>query len=348
MTTEATATKTTGLRFDFNKAVEDARRDFPEETKNVTFIDLDAPTAAASMSAFFDSLTPAQQEVVESNRRYDVDFMTPEQAPSVWFAGDGRSLFTAYGSRTTLAENEKIFYPEENMDKQNYFTFQHELGHIVVKDGNRPNNRSEHGSDTFALLRGFKSGFFNKLDALKISLGRDTLAWYNADVTHISSMSLDALVINPKQIDFISLTPQETAKIAATHADTFSLNADMGSYLRLQRALDVPFYSAADARIDRLNNLGGIAMSADKDSHAFYFAARVLKTAFEQKQQGNPALENVEFSGEGWQQVWDAIEKKTKGRDLGATKAAQNPDIAPAEKQGFFSKLRTRITPLKI
>jgi len=348
MTTDVAATGKPSLRFDFNKAVEEARRDFPEETKNVTFIDLDAPDAAASMSAFFDSLTPAQQESVAENRRYDPDFMTPQQGASVWFTGDGRSMFTAYGSRSTLAENEKIFYPETNMDKQNYFTFQHELGHIVVKDGNKPNNRSEHGSDTFALLRGFKSGFFNKLDAQKISLGRDTLAWYNADVTHISSMSLDALVINPKQLDFISLTPQETAKIAADHADTFSLNADTASYLRMQRALNVPFYSAEDARIDRLNNLGNIAYSADKESHAFYFAARVLKTAFEQKQQGNPALANVEFDGEGWQKIWDAIEKKTKGRDLGATKAAQNPEIGPSEKQGFFSKLRMRITPLKI
>lgn len=340
------------LRFDFNKAVADARRDFPAETANTTFVAIDAPGAEEQMQAFIDGLPEEDRSLISKFRENNPDAFTANQGARVWATASGKKLLTAFTGEHQPSAQELILFGTQDDAKQAYYTFEHELGHVVVKNADNPTNYSEHAADTFALLRGFQSGFLDKSDAQLIAKGRDTLMWYNADYKHVTSMSLDALVINPKQIDFISLTPAEIAAVAAKHAETFSLSSDLTALRWIQRATDIPIQWTSDyARLERLSYLADVLHRAPEESHATYTAARALQTAFELHEARHPAVKDMMLDHEDWKTAREDVCTRMKNRDLGAKRAMQkNPDIAPDpdKSQGAFNKLRNKLKPLKI
>ena len=340
----------TALRFDFDKAAADARADFPEQTKGITFINLDAPDVAAQMQKFYDGLSDTAKSHVDAQRRANPDFLTPNAMPTVWKTMDGQGMLLAYGSRSHLCEAEKIAFDPAEAAKQLKYTFDHELGHLVVKNADKPTNRAEHGADAFAVLRGMQSAFLTQADVRQIADGRDMLGWLNADVTHITSMSLDALLINKKQTDFLSLTPQQTAQIAARHAETFALETDVSSFTRLITALPRYGFTMDQIRADRLENLGDLALKEDRSSLGFYYAARMLLTAKAKHDAGDLLAAKADFSGEKWDKVFAAIDKKAQHRDIGASHAvAKNPGAPEvAAPRSVWQKIQMKMKPLKV
>lgn len=332
------------LRFDFNEAVAEARRDFPAETKGITFIDLDAPDAAEKMQKFYDGLSDTAKREANNRRAEDADFLTAKARPAVWRTTDGQGVMLAYGSRSLMNDIEKVALNGLDPEKNRHYTFWHEAGHIIVPGGQYNSNHGEHAADSFAVLKGLQSGFLDKQDVKKIADGRDMICWFNHDVTHVTSMSLDALIINPKHTDFISLSPQETAALAAKHAQTFSLNAELSSYYRVADALPRWGNTLDEMRQNGLDNLGDIVMKADRTTLAFYVAARVLLTAKEKKDAGDPLLEKIELGGGKWDKAFETLAKKSQGRDIGAAKAATAED----KPQNALQKLHNRLKPLSI
>ena len=351
MTPEATAaTNTPPLRFDFDKAAAAARADFPEQTKNITFINLDAPDVEAQMQAFEDSLSDTAKRELSNRRDENPDFLTKSAMPTVWFTTDGKGMMLAYGSRTHLADVEQIASAGLDTAKHLKYTFEHELGHIVVPKADSPTNRAEHGADAFAILRGMQSNFLTPLDAKKIADGRDMLGWLNADVTHITSMTLDAIIINPKQTDFLKLTPKETAAIAAKHAETFSLTGDASAFTSMAVALRRDAYTLDDMRRENADKLANVVLKGERSGLAFYYAARILLTAKARQEDGTELPHSVDFKTEKWEKVFAAIEKKARGRDIGAAKAVeQNPDAPHVdEPKNALQKLALRLKPLNV
>lgn len=346
--TTDTPQQQTGLRFDFNKAVEDARRDFPAATAKVAFFDLDAPDVDAQMQKFYDGLSPAAKKNVDAIRYNNPDFLTPRASPAAWRSADGSGVgvLMAYGTRTHLSDLEQMaFNPTEAAKHLNY-VFQHELGHLVVKRADTGGNYSEHAADAFAVLRGFQSRFLDRRDIKEIADGRAMLGWFNCDVTHITSMSLDALIINPKQKDFMSLSPADTAKVAARHAEKFSTDYEPGSIFTILGALPRWGDSPEDRRERGLNGLANVVLKTERSSLSFYVAARLLTTARAKKDAGDPNMKDVEFKGDKWDQVFKRIARAKVKRDIGAERAV--------EKDGTVKQLNTirrfalRVKPLSI
>jgi hypothetical protein len=340
------ASRQTGLRFDFNKAVEDARRDFPDALKNVTFIDLDAPDVEAQMKKFTDSLSDKGRKELGFRQYENHKFMTKDAQPTVWRTTDGRGVLLAYGTRTHMCEAEKIQFNADDPAKILHYTFSHELGHLVVKNAYSATNYAEHGADVFAAMRGFQSGFLTRKDVQTIANGRDMLGWLNCDITHVTSMSLDALLINPKQVDFMTLSPKETAALAAKHAAAFALEGDYSGFVRLVNAMPRWGLTLDELRADRLSGLADIVLRSDKNSLPFYYAARVLLTAQAKKESGDPYLARTEMQGAKWDKVFEEIALKNKGRDIGAIRAATQ-DGSP-KPQSTLQKLAGKLKPLSI
>ena len=335
----------TPLRFDFNKAVADARRDFPSATKQITFFDLDAPDVEAQMQKFYDGLSPAAKKNVDAIRVDDPDFLTARDNPVAWRSQEGIGILAAYGTRTHLSDVEKIAYNPTEAAKHLQYTFQHELGHLVVKNADRPGNYAEHAADAFAVLRGFQSSFLTRQDVKEISDGRSMLGWLNCDVTHITSMSLDALIINPKQRDFMSLTPEETAKVAARHAEKFSTDYEPGSLVTIWNAL--PRWGEDDERrAAGLEGLANVVLKTERSSLSFYVAARMLTTAKAKKEAGDPNLAAMDFSGDKWDKVFARIDRAKKSRDIGAEKAVEKDGIV--KPKNAAQKFRLRLKPLSV
>lgn len=334
------------MRFDFNKAVADARRDFPAATKQITFFDLDAPDVEAQMQKFYDGLSPAAKKNVDEIRVDNPDFLTARSNPVAWRSLEGVGIMTAYGTRTHLSDVEKIAYNPTEAAKHLQYTFQHELGHLVVKNADRAGNYAEHAADAFAVLRGFQSSFLTRQDVKEISDGRSMLGWLNCDVTHITSMSLDALIINPKQRDFMSLTPDETAKVAARHAEKFSTDYEPGSLRTILNALPRWGLSTDDRRAEGLNGLANVVMKTERGSLSFYVAARMLLTAKGKKDAGDPNLAVMDFSGDKWDKVFERIDRAKKSRDIGAEKALSTGHVK--KQKSAIHRLALRVKPLSV
>ncbi len=335
----------TGLRFDFNKAVADARRDFPAETKNVAFFDLDAPDVDAQMQKFYDGLAPDAKKNVDAIRYDNPDFLTSRASPAAWRALDGTGILMAYGTRTHLSEAEIIAYKPTEAAKHLQYTFQHELGHLVVKGADKHGNYAEHAADAFAVLRGFQSSFMTRRDVKEISDGRAMLGWFNCDVTHITSMTLDALIINPKQKNFMSLTPAETAKLAQRHAEKFSTNYEPGSMLTIWNALP-RWGENDDRRAAGLDGLANVVMKTERSSLSFYVAARMLTTAKAKHDAGDPNLAAMDFKGDKWDKVFARIDRAKKSRDIGAEKSIEKD--GGVKPKNALQKLAIRLKPFSV
>ena len=343
-----TSTHKPGLRFDFNKAVEDARRDFPAATAKVAFFDLDAPDVGAQMQKFYEGLSPAAKKNVDNIRLSNPDFLTPNASPAAWRSvdGSGAGVLMAYSTRVHLSDVEKMAFNPSEAAKRLNFTFQHELGHLVVKRADTGGNYSEHAADAFAVLRGFQSHFLDRRDIKEIADGRAMLGWFNCDVTHITSMSLDALIINPKQKDFMSLSPADTAKVAARHAEKFSTDYEPGSIFTILGALPRWGDSPEDRRERGLNGLANVVMKMERSSLSFYVAARLLTTARAKKDAGDPNMKDVEFKGDKWDDVFKRIARANIKRDIGAERAVENEGTV--KQKNTIRRFALRIKPLSI
>jgi len=110
--------------FNFDQAVEAAKRDFPKETENVTFIDTSAPEAA-------DQLLAWAKKARFSQTQYEalIQKMHDQSAFASVSSSTGDKLLGIPVNR----DPEKWGFKNEK-DKSAFFVFNHELGHIVIPE----------------------------------------------------------------------------------------------------------------------------------------------------------------------------------------------------------------------
>ncbi|MDI1226317.1 MAG: hypothetical protein PSY14_01345 [bacterium] len=336
--------------FDFEQAVADARRDFPKETKDITFIDTSAPDA-------FEKLTEWAKMAGLSPTQYNDMMDNAENMNALTKNANGYKLVAMPAKRE--GANESF---SGDSYKSAYFCFQHELGHFVVPQAHASDTSAvrkttqwrEHAADTFAMLRGLKDGVFQKKDLIDLSDKRGHSMLLTEDVTHLTSMSLDALAINPKNTDFISLSKKEIIQISKAHAEEFQIEGKMNSrFVTLQmngrRAYQA---GATDDEVvqGKMRELQEIAMSSPKDSQEFYVAARILNNVLETGVLKSGGIEQkVDVSTEEWKEAKKALMEKAGDRDIGAKKASQTVSLTRPEKpKNFVSKIADSFKPIKI
>lgn len=320
--------------FDFNKAVADARRDYPRQTRNTTFVDLDAHDAMEQMADWIEKLDEDSKEALY--RSGTLREMNPES--------DGFTISSLYGDERIVATHSRHnpflpFFPDEP-EKQAAFVFFHELGHVVVPWADIPTSYAEHGADVFGVLRGISKGIFNKKDVKQLADARLMTYFHGLDIQHLSTMALDAVVINPKQIDFLSLTPKQVARIAAEHAAAFAnppdaecaiVNATIGGW----------------SERDMFRNFAEIAATSDGLSREFYIAARLLKPLMDENLPAAIVAAAIGIKHADWEKVKEALARKAGNRDIGAVKAMETPDFAPPPA-GLGRRILNALRPLSI
>ncbi len=334
--------------FDFEKAVADARRDFPRETKYITFIDISAPDAE-------DKLLEWAKKSGMNQSQLDKMMTKAGNMEAVAKVVNGHTLLAMPSQRENSAAES---FPG-NAYKSAYFCFQHELGHFVIPEGhaassNKSTEYREHAADTFAMMRGLKDGVFQKTDLLHLSNRRGHEMLMTEDITHLTSMSLDALIINPKNIDFLSLSKNEIVKIAQKHAAEFEMDGKTASrFLKMQFKGKYAYEDGANDKEvleGKMRDLQEIAMSSPKDSQDFYIAARILNNVLETgsiKVFGNEY--KVDVTTDEWKEAKLALNEKAGDRDIGAQKASQTVSLTRPEKpKNFVRKIADSFKPIKI
>jgi hypothetical protein len=330
--------------FDFDRAVAEARAEFPEETADTTFINGSDPDAAEQLYNW---------ALKEGLRTIEWTFAAP-------YAHNERPLsMSGHKGGTVL-----MMFPHKptptfanDPDKSNQLTFDHELGHMVSGKGmgnNLAADYTEHVADSFAVLRGLRRGTLQKSDIPAITAQRDAGFLLYSGIDHLTSMSLDAIVINPKNIDYQALSPQQVIRLAEKHAAAFenkykSYNqlddvAKIGKPTRQDEGLCVE-----DRAELRLHALTTICMNSKPSSMVFYLAARVLTGAI--KNGGMTYLDTefkIDASNPHWQNVLQNVMQRAGDRDIGAQKAQQAPDLTRPKEEGILAAIKSRFTPMKI
>ncbi|MBI1216615.1 MAG: hypothetical protein GC185_12455 [Alphaproteobacteria bacterium] len=334
--------------FDFEAAVADARRDYPKQTEKITFIDTSSPDADEKLLAWANMAGKNQRQF---------DAMMQHKESNSAFAGEGNG-HKLIALPTRRGPDEGAFPGDEA--KSAYFSFQHELGHFVVPnahatDSDASTEHREHAADTFAVLRGLKQGVFSKADVVTLGDGRCIAMLLTQDITHLTTMSLDAVAINPKNIDFISLSEKDVLKIAQKHADAFEMSyqaesrfASIQGIDRRGRAQGRPLDEIVEEKMMKLQET---AMSSPAHSQKFYLAARVLNTALETghfKYAGQEV--KVDVTTDYWKSVKEALHTKAGDRDIGARKALQTEELTREgdKPSNFLQRVKQSVTPLKI
>lgn len=338
--------------FNFEQAVADARRDFPKETKNLTFIDSSADDFDQKLEEF---ATKAGLNSIQFahlvKKAQDKDALATEM--------NGHQLILIPVTR----EGEKQSFPGDDY-KSAYFCFQHELGHFVVPQAqemssNKSGEYKEIAADTFAMMRGLKDGVFQKSDLLSLADHRGQAMLMTMDFSHMTAMALDAIAINPKNIDFISLSKEDIVKVAKQHAKAFDTTAKADSkFGKMQRSngytMEETETGALAVRHDvidaKLLNLQQIAMDSPANSQEFYIAARVLNNVLETGVIKLGSLEHkVDVNTDHWKEAKKALQEKAGDRDIGGKKAQATVSLTRPEKpKNFVSKIADSFKPIKI
>lgn len=277
-------------KFNFREAVKEAKRDFPEETRNINFIDLSTPTAREDFKSW---LRTTNLPGSRGKGPYDE---TADEAFDTFLSGDG---FVAYRDKSTgraaLLYNPKSRAVDHMFSKQ--FVFDHEFGHLLVQAGladfvdlkDKPDLKpEEYGqilaatvkaescADTFALLRGIRRGQIGEREINDVSLTRGMESALESSVSHLTMTSVDALLIDHRLSDLAKLTPQQQKGFAGEHADIHT--PDPLSLVFCQYNFMPSSQNRRNAR-EQLLNMAKTVMEAPSDSLEFYVAARVLSTA---------------------------------------------------------------------
>jgi len=331
--------------FSFARAVDDARRDFPKETANTTFIDGSADDAHEKLYAW----AVAQKFRTIEWERILLPQFEGKQA-GVVPGHNGGMLMIMHPDRPSNV------FPGAT-DKCNHYTFDHELGHLVAPKGTGRDvapDLAENVADSFAVLRGLQRGTLVKQDLAALSAHRDSGFLLYGGLSHLTSMAIDSIIINPRHTDFMSLSPLQTARIATRHAEAFDKPARLME--KFEQVAKIGKYRPEDGGLpleerleQRLHALTEICMKARPASMTFYLAARIVVSAIDA---GGATYvgQNVPLQGGAahWQDLKEAILKRAGDRDIGGRQAMLYKVATRSEENSFMAKIKQALMPLKI
>lgn len=330
--------------FDFDRAVAEARAEYPKETADTTFINGSDPDAIEQLYNW------ARKEGLRTIEWDNIVRYAERERPLSLPGHNGGTVLMMFPQKPTPTFR-------GDPDKCNQLTFDHELGHIVCGKGmgnNLAADYTEHVADSFAVLRGLRRGTLQKSDIPAIAAQRDAGFLLFGGLDHLTSMALDAIVINPKNIDYRALSPRQTIRLAEKHAAVFENKAK--SYNQLDNVASIGKATRHDEGLcvedraeQRLHALTSICMNNKPSSMAFYLAARILTGAI--KNGGMQYLDTefkIDSNNPHWQNVLQSVAARANGRDIGAQKALQSPELTRPKEEGFIAAVKSRFTGLSI
>lgn len=252
------------LSFDFNKVARQALRDHPELKKDILFVDAENDNYLATSSTLIklDDDDDAKDELVQTVRH-------------------AKRLRTSFAQAIMIDEkktiNAVVFHPDRhtlfdphNRDIDSIGTMDHELGHLLSPNAER--THGENVADAYAILR-----HLQRFDGQQTHA--DYAAWKRAMVfisgghtSHLTTFTLDRILIDSQSADFVSLTPAQTVAIAREYARKHTPSQE-----RLSK-LSADFHSARSKNINAnfFREVARITLAADPSTDTFYMGARAL------------------------------------------------------------------------
>lgn len=344
--------------FSFKKAVAEACRDFPGETKNIVFLDLSTPGARERFHQWSKGQRDDEGRSISAeaaDRQFD-ELHTEHGFAAIPGSGGGKSLLAYSADYDGYAK----LLPRQ-------FIFDHELGHLVAKGGisQRPQPgdfwpveqimgaiaRAESVADGFAVLRGIKRGSMNVDDGRQLAVLRATTGWKAGIYSHMTSTAIDALLSGQGAVSIRSLTPQQQKDLAYENMGENSAGpAGIGNIIRFIEELSATGGKGTVA--ERIVALADIVMKKPPESLAFRIAGRVLSEAFRTGTVDYVGALTTFAPKEKWLDAARALKSRTKEADAPLLTDFDENKLEmllknPEPKQGHpaFAVLRKLKTP---
>lgn len=284
--------------FDFRQAARKAVHDHPEIRKNTVFVDAAKKDYIASPRVL--------------QKLYDDDDAFDELQETVRVA---RRLKTSFSDTIYLDHNRYLksvvfhsdrhrLYDPVNKDIDDITTFDHETGHVLSPEAQ--GTAGENTADAYAALRHFQRFDGQKTDLTYAAWKRSVIFITSGQTSHLTTFTLDKIIIDRETANFVSLSPAETAALAKAYAKAHTRDEE-----KLQ-SLARRFRGARDKTTteDTFRRIAGITLRADPASDEFYIGARALLTPLHREKIKLDG-KTLSFKGPEWDAIRQKLDKKT-------------------------------------
>lgn len=263
------------LSFDFNEAVQQSLRDYPQLHNNTVFISaaehpLDTSPLTMHGTTIAKLKTFAREHFIKQNLS-----ISCEDGSSFALTDTPQSYFALIlGDKVIPTLEEQPF-----LMRNKSFFFDHELGHILTKrvEQNSAFPLSECSADAFAAIRHIQR------------FGTDTgvlehVAWYRAfklvdrgQSLHFTTPVIDKIIFDSKTQDFSKLSPLETVELAKKYADDYT---PVFKNIQNVKAEHREFAEAPDGDMRRKLSCLASTCLKTSDAFSFYIGSRVFNAFF--------------------------------------------------------------------
>ncbi|TVQ84673.1 MAG: hypothetical protein EA357_02445 [Micavibrio sp.] len=290
------------LRFDFNKAAAKLVSDFPELRKDAVFIDarsgqyLAEPEVLDYLKDDSDALEDVG-ETLKLARKGKTSFFQPVTAEN----DDGKEKLL----RTIVFHSDRhTLYDPKDKDIDDTATLDHEAGHALTP--NAGGTLGENTADAFALLRHFQRMKGKKTDIDYCGWKRAAVSVFSGTVSHMTTFTVDKILIDAGSADFVSLSPKQTLALSRDYARKHTRNS--AALKKLQQDFSAVKGKKPDQAAFR--KIARITLKADPKSDTFYIGTRILMTPL---RQGTVTLDGkkITLKGTEWDKIRTALEEKT-------------------------------------
>jgi hypothetical protein len=169
-----------------------------------------------------------------------------------------------------------------NLEKDLMGVIDHEIGHLVVKRSLTLTDTTPDGesrADVYAGLRAIQRFGKNDPDAADTGFSRLSYFLSNPEsTTHLTTLAVDRMKLDSQTADFISLTPKQTAKLAAHYAAKYVPTGREIKQLKKDFSVIAKRPSIRADNLSTLRKISNITFAAPVDSLTFYMGARTLNS----------------------------------------------------------------------
>jgi len=253
------------LRFDFTKAVRGAAKDHPALYKSGMFVDAANDDYICSPRVFRQlSEDDEVYEDIQKNVRY------------------ARKLKSSFHQAIPVDSKNYIynivFYPDKyplfdpaDKDIDYMGTFDHETAHALHPDAH--GIEGENTADAYAILRHLQRYKGRQTDIDYAAWKRAVIFMQTGITSHLTTFTIDKILLDSKTTDFCSLSPAATSAIARDYARKHTPDT-----ARLSK-LSQDFNALKGQKLTEktLHKLAGMTLKATADSDTFYLGNRILQ-----------------------------------------------------------------------
>jgi len=259
--------------FDFAEEVQRLINEMGPKAANILFANMSVRHDGTRLGAVFHQLMGGKNVTEEYAReagQYAANRICEDPTRSSFAVqSDSETDFSAIiFNQGTFTKN---FFGPEYADLSSLFTLYHEAGHILLPEGDEPDELhpyKECAADAYLALRFLQRFGSDAIPFLSMKSWMRSFAAFSGDTKHLSTAVLDKIIADSTTHDFTTYSHEKIVECAREYADQWTPTPEALSAAR-------PFFLRKVKKIRSL--LAGTCLSSSSHDLAFLVGAKVAQ-----------------------------------------------------------------------